>query len=885
MATSLVCEYTPVLLDPANLSISPIQNPAPRGCSSGGDLAAPHDVVPWYALRPVTVPEDLIPRDGVAAALDRAVEVCPVTLVLAPSGFGKSTAVAEWSQRRGGGTAWVTAMPLVDPRPLVMAGLLAGAPAPERDGSAEVLSEFDISGFANWLASYLRHRPSRPTVLVIDDAHVIDPVDLAETIQAAARSLEDGLVRLVLVGQPSLKEATLDLPGSVVTIGPQQLAYTLTELRDRFGAQARRLHSDTGGWPIAVRFSALGRSQGLGESNLIATGMDVFGEYMEQHILSGLPQLLVEAVYDTAVLGKFDQVLAEQVFGSEIGPLLEELVSSGLLLTRTEADGRSGYAWPDLVLEYFGRLGRARDPQRVRAIELRAAQALRGAQPIAAAGHAMRGGDQPLAMEIVCSAWPRLLLSHDVRALDAVCLEVCRGAEVADLLRIRACCQQVRGLYEWAALSLARARELEAADPAEPTFTACITDAFLSTGAASSKSKIARATARLTVAQPVEDTLHGTFLVLSIQVRLRIDPGRTITAITDLEAAATRAGLPNLVWHTQMMRVWAEVHCGRFMDAAATFARLGPATAGTPAEWTMFQRGFSQFWRGIVAYWQGHVAEALELFRALLEDLDCADEIRWLSTIHYANCVVDLRRFDLVGEIESHIAALPGEVRLGVSWHDCKLLLSAYLHAAQGNRRQAKALASVVDPQVLDAPLIILLADSLRQAGDIGSARAVLGRIPAVAPPGDAGLDGVSLAVLNAQLALQEGAVAEATKNLEEALSLAAAENLYQPLLRQSAQIDGPLRAISRSGSPAAAAAAHIVRTRGCIAARANAAELTAREVEVLSALAVASTLREIADEFDISINTVKTHTRAIYRKLGVSNRREAVRTAWKRTR
>jgi LuxR family maltose regulon positive regulatory protein len=38
--------------------------------------------------------------------------------------------------------------------------------------------------------------------------------------------------------------------------------------------------------------------------------------------------------------------------------------------------------------------------------------------------------------------------------------------------------------------------------------------------------------------------------------------------------------------------------------------------------------------------------------------------------------------------------------------------------------------------------------------------------------------------------------------------------------------------------------------------------------------------LEEIADDLDVSINTVKSHVRAIYSKLGVSSRRTAVLAA-----
>jgi LuxR family maltose regulon positive regulatory protein len=53
---------------------------------------------------------------------------------------------------------------------------------------------------------------------------------------------------------------------------------------------------------------------------------------------------------------------------------------------------------------------------------------------------------------------------------------------------------------------------------------------------------------------------------------------------------------------------------------------------------------------------------------------------------------------------------------------------------------------------------------------------------------------------------------------------------------------------------------------------------LTAREVSVLRLLGGTLSLREIGQELYVSSNTIKTHTQAIYRKLGVSTRHDAVR-------
>ena len=55
---------------------------------------------------------------------------------------------------------------------------------------------------------------------------------------------------------------------------------------------------------------------------------------------------------------------------------------------------------------------------------------------------------------------------------------------------------------------------------------------------------------------------------------------------------------------------------------------------------------------------------------------------------------------------------------------------------------------------------------------------------------------------------------------------------------------------------------------------------LTQREHAVLRFLPTSMSTAEIADELCLSVNTVKTHLAAIYRKLPASRRREAVQRA-----
>ena len=60
----------------------------------------------------------------------------------------------------------------------------------------------------------------------------------------------------------------------------------------------------------------------------------------------------------------------------------------------------------------------------------------------------------------------------------------------------------------------------------------------------------------------------------------------------------------------------------------------------------------------------------------------------------------------------------------------------------------------------------------------------------------------------------------------------------------------------------------------------ASAEPLTAREVAVLRLLSGTLSLREIGEQLYLSQNTIKTHARAIYRKLGVSTRHDAITRA-----
>ena len=67
------------------------------------------------------------------------------------------------------------------------------------------------------------------------------------------------------------------------------------------------------------------------------------------------------------------------------------------------------------------------------------------------------------------------------------------------------------------------------------------------------------------------------------------------------------------------------------------------------------------------------------------------------------------------------------------------------------------------------------------------------------------------------------------------------------------------------------------------LAAQATQTSLTFRELDVIKLIALGCLNKEIADRLNITEGTVKSHTSALFLKLGVANRTEAVREAVRR--
>lgn len=190
--------------------------------------------------------------------------------------------------------------------------------------------------------------------------------------------------------------------------------------------------------------------------------------------------------------------------------------------------------------------------------------------------------------------------------------------------------------------------------------------------------------------------------------------------------------------------------------------------------------------------------------------------------------------------------------------------------------------AAGVDAGTLSLPERNLLTRAALAGRDLGRAEALLTGTGSVMAETTATVEARILAALVHEAT---GRGFEATETLTKAITLAAAESIRRPFISLAGGRLGPLlqRQQLLNGEHASFVA-DLLRLSGApgrtAAAPAGGAALSERETEVLRYLPTMLTAAEIGEELGVSVNTIKAHMRAIYRKLGTPRRRQAVSRA-----
>ena len=292
------------------------------------------------------------------------------------------------------------------------------------------------------------------------------------------------------------------------------------------------------------------------------------------------------------------------------------------------------------------------------------------------------------------------------------------------------------------------------------------------------------------------------------------------------------------------------------------------------------------------------VAAYLAMARILLHRDDLGGIEQWLSRIADVQAVapephirlsaalVLAARRATAGDRERSLLGLRATVAELDGWsppvplREQRLAYEAGLLAHAGNLAAARNLVDQMQPAATTAGALAA-ARLLLLLEDLPAAIGARSRVHAAHTPRAR----VEAAVLDTLLALATGNQDEALDRLEDALGTAAPLVLRRPFLTDE-QLQPLLAQRIERGTAAPAFALDLLNRTPGIAPTATEAQralvdpLTERERTDLRYLASSLFNSEIASELYVSVNTVKTHQRAVYRKLDAKNRRDAVRRA-----
>jgi LuxR family maltose regulon positive regulatory protein len=344
------------------------------------------------------------------ALVDRLVAASsvPIVAVVAPPGYGKSTLLAQWAERRAPPTAWVSC-DNGDNDPAVLLTYIAAAVATVEPIDPAVFRRLASSGAGvtavpRFLAAIARTRA--PVTLVLDQVETISNPECLDTITEIALSLPLGW-QLALASRHSLPlpVGRLRAYGRIVEISADDLAMDRTEADsllaglgvDPAEASRQKLLERTEGWAIGLYLAALATRAGTLQpaTGFTFTGDERYlGAYLRSELLDRASEGERSFLLRTSVLDRMNGALCDAMLhrtGS--ARVLEQLEGRNLLVLPLDRR-REWYRYHYLFRQLLHAELRRREPGIVRELHSRAATWFEAnGMPEAAIEHAQATGD------------------------------------------------------------------------------------------------------------------------------------------------------------------------------------------------------------------------------------------------------------------------------------------------------------------------------------------------------------------------------------------------------------------------------------------------------------------------------------------------------------
>jgi LuxR family maltose regulon positive regulatory protein len=871
-------------------------------------------------LHPPRTRQRFVHRARLLERLEQAMDA-RLALVSAPAGFGKSSLVATWletTQRDKRRVAWFS-IDADDSDPTTFWRYVTSAlerAMPERhddDGPLldpnEPRMDVALGRLINELGAV-----SDEVVLVLDDYHEVASAEIHESMAYLLEHMPANLHVVVITrADPSLPLARMRARGELVEIRAADLRFTDDEAATYFREVAgleldatavNALASRTEGWVAALQLAGLsmeGRDD-VGEFIAGFAGDDRYiVDYLVEEVLQRQTDAVRSFLLQTSILARMNGSLCDAVTdGDRARATLEELERANLFLVALD-DRRQWYRYHQLFADVLHARLLDERPDEVPTLHRRASEWHAEHGDLAEAiRHAIAGKDFDRAADLVERATPETRRNRQdaVRQqwLEALPAEVIRRRPV--LSNLFAATLLVHGKTEGVKEHLDDAeRWLEPASEA-PTYVdeeefrdlpgaIAIHRAGLARLQGDVGATIAHATAARELMRDDNELGRGSAAALLGLAQwtngdLQAADRGYVDAITHLE----RAGyLPDVLGCSIAL---ADIRSGlgKLGDALRIYER-GLKLANGPGATVM--RGAADMHTGMADV----LRERNELEQAS-HHLDVVTELgedNGLPQNPYRWRLVAARIRQATGDIDGALALYDDADRRYFTDFSPRVRPPSALRARMliTQRRLADAARWARDEGVsADDELTYVrefehatLARLLVAQNRPGDALGLLARLLRAAQEGSR--TGSVLDVLVAQsLAFDaSGDAASALDALERAAELAEPEGYVRVFLDEGPPMASLLkRAAARpTASNAVTALANaITPPRRVLANQGLVEPLSERELEVLRLLQGDLDGPGIANELFVSLNTVRTHTKNIYAKLGVSSRRAAVR-------